>query len=96
MHHSIEKVKFIFMKYVFSLFIGLICLMSSNVAFSQVILQPKQVEQRTKGIIYNTERTFGAVLHENGFAVDYSSGKLPTYFRTNYYTFQLGLSLIHI
>jgi len=74
---------------------SIICLLLIGFATNvkgQVILQPKQVEEAVKGIVYKTEKSFGLILHENGFAFDYSSGKLPTYYRTNYYTFQLGFT----
>ena len=58
----------------------------------QVVLQPKQVENQSKGIIYKKERSFGIIVHENGMAIELNRGKLPTFFRTNYYTFQLGFT----
>jgi len=62
---------------------------------SQKILQPKQVEENLKGIVYKKEKTYDIRWHENGFALAYNSGKIVSYDRTNYYMFELGYTKDH-
>jgi len=76
----------------FVLFLGLII---GTSAFGQIVLQPKQVEEDLKGIIYKKEKTFDIRVHENGFAFAYNSGKIQTYYRTNYYMFEVGFTKDH-
>jgi len=61
----------------------------------QKILQPKQVEENLKGIVYKKEKTYDVRWHENGFALAYNSGKIVSYDRTNYYMFELGYTKDH-
>ena len=56
----------------------------------QVVLQPKAVLDAPKGIIFKKETSFGFRLHENGFAFSVNAGKLQTFYRTNYYSFEFG------
>lgn len=92
MHHSFENIKFSVMKrLVFLVGMCTFCFAIKS-SEAQVILQPKQVEEKSRGIVYKTERTGGAILNGQGIAFDYSWGKLPTYYRTNYYTVQLGFT----
>ncbi len=64
-------------------------------AEGQQILQPKQVEENLKGIIYKREKTYDIRWHENGFAFAYNTGKIVSYDRTNYYMFELGYTKDH-
>lgn len=64
-------------------------------AEAQKILQPKQVEENLKGIVYKKERTYDVRWHENGFAFSYNSGKIVSYDRTNYYMFEIGYTKDH-
>ncbi len=62
---------------------------------SQKILQPKQVEENLKGIVYKKEKTYDLRWHENGVALAYNSGKIVSYDRTNYYMFEIGYTKDH-
>ena len=52
--------------------------------------QPKQIDYEGKGIIYNKEFALDFKLHTNGFAFGTKIGKLKTYYKTNYLSFELG------
>jgi len=75
------------------IFLILICFGADLEA--QKILQPKQVDDNLKGIVYKKEKTYDVKWHENGFAVAYNSGKIVSYDRTNYYTVELGYTKDH-
>ena len=66
-----------------------ICLLAISLT-GQVVLQPKAVLDAPKGIIFKKETSFGFRLHENGFAFSVNAGKLQTFYRTNYYSFEFG------
>ncbi|MBK8348983.1 MAG: hypothetical protein IPL08_15740 [Saprospiraceae bacterium] len=57
---------------------------------AQKSFQPKQVDNEWKGIIYRNEKTGNATLHTNGYTIAYNSGKIKTYYKTNYYHLELG------
>ena len=59
-------------------------------AFSQIIFQPKPVEYNFKGVIYQTEKVFGARLTTSGIVLSYKTGTLKSYYNTSYYNFELG------
>jgi len=69
--------------------LGVLLSMSSNIAGQKVLL-PKQVDVDWKGIVYKKEKSFDFRWHENGFAIGYNSGKLRTYYKTNYYNIEIG------
>jgi hypothetical protein len=48
------------------------------------------LDDRFRGIIYRKELTFDVRLHNNGFALAYNIGDIKTYYRTNYYHYELG------
>ena len=43
-----------------------------------------------KGIIYNKERAFKARMQTNGFALSWYSGKIRTYYKTNFVHYEIG------
>ena len=57
---------------------------------AQTVLQPKQIEQDWKGIIYKNEQSVDIRIHTNGFAMAYNSGKILSYYKTKFYQFELG------
>lgn len=62
----------------------------SVVGYGQKSFQPKQVDFEWKGIIYRNEKLGSATIHTNGFSFSYNSGKIKTYYKTNYYHIGLG------
>ena len=78
------------MKFIKNILIVLALVMLYTGLDGQVVLQPKEIVDAPKGIIYKKETSFGFRLHENGFAVSFNKGNIPTFYRTNYYSFELG------
>jgi len=62
----------------------------SSICIGQKSFQPKQVNFDWKGIVYRNEVTGNATLHTNGFGMAYNKGVIRTYYKTNYYHFELG------
>lgn len=56
----------------------------------QIIFQPKPVEYNFKGVVYKTEKVYGARVTTSGLAISYKTGKLKSYYNTSYYNFELG------
>jgi len=67
----------------------LICFASQS-SVAQRVIQPKLVEVDWKGIVYKNEWSIDFRLHENGAALAYNSGKIKSYYKTNYYHLELG------
>lgn len=59
-------------------------------AEAQTVLQPKQIEMDWKGIIYKKEQTVNFRFHTNGFSIAYNSGKILSYYKTQFYQIELG------
>jgi hypothetical protein len=57
---------------------------------AQTIVQPKQLDYSSVGVLYNKERSFDFRPHTNGMAIGVHFGKIKTYYKTNYYQFDLG------
>lgn len=57
---------------------------------AQRVIQPKLVEIDWKGIVYKEEWSIDFRIHENGAAIAYNSGKIKSYYRTNFYQIELG------
>ena len=57
---------------------------------SQKSFQPKQVDYDWKGIVYRNEYTGRFSLNTNGYSIAYNTGKIKTYYKTEYYHFELG------
>jgi len=68
-----------------------ILLMSfSQSSWAQRVIQPKLVEIDWKGIVYKNEWSLDFRMLENGAAIAYNSGKIKSYYKTNYYHVELG------
>lgn len=59
-------------------------------ATPSVLVAQNRVENTPKGIIYNNEKALNMRLHSFGWNVGYESGKLKTYYLTNYYRLSIG------
>lgn len=57
---------------------------------AQAILEPKQMDYSSMGILYQTERAVDFRLHSNGMAVGMSFGELVKYYKTTCLAFDLG------
>lgn len=57
----------------------------------QKVFQPKQIDYNNKGIVYKTERTYDFKIHTYGFAVGMTWGEIKTYYKTKYYSLELGM-----
>lgn len=69
------------------LFMILLC---ATTLAAQETIQPKQMDDPTKGIIYNQELAMNFRLHTHGYAFGLTGGKLQTYYRTKYWHVELG------
>lgn len=58
---------------------------------AQVSFQPKQVDAALKGVVYRNEITIRGNLLTNGYSLAYHKGKIKTYYKTTYYSFELGM-----
>jgi hypothetical protein len=59
--------------------------------FTQTIVQPKQLDYSSLGVLYSQERSVEFRPHTNGGALGIHFGKIETYYKTRYYQFDLGL-----
>jgi len=75
------------MKFYFLIFF---IVLSGFTLSGQKSFQPKQVDFDWKGIIYRNENTGRITLHTNGFSLAYNSGRVKTYYLTNYYHAEIG------
>lgn len=62
---------------------------------AQVVIDPQGVSKELKGIIYKNEYSVELKLHTMGMAIGYNKGKLSTYYKTNYFHFDLGYLKTH-
>ncbi|MBI1224507.1 MAG: hypothetical protein GC192_04660 [Bacteroidetes bacterium] len=60
------------------------------IATAQETIQPKQLDDPSKGIIYNREFAMNFRLHTHGYSFGANFGTLQTYYRTKYWQFELG------
>lgn len=58
---------------------------------AQTIVQPKQLDYSSVGVLYNKEKSLDFRPHTNGAAIGVHFGKIKTYYKTQYYQFDLGL-----
>ena len=75
---------------IYKLFCVALMIFLSNALFGQIIFQPKPVEYNFKGVVYKTEKIFGARITTSGLVLSYKTGKLKSYYNTSYYNFELG------
>ena len=57
---------------------------------AQVTLLPKQMANAPKGVVYKNEWSVDLRMHTNGYALAFNTGKIKTYYKTNYYHFEVG------
>jgi len=70
------------------LFMAVCC--GYHVSQAQSIVQPKQMDYSSMGVLYNKEKVLELRPHSNGAAVSVQFGKINTFYKTNYYQFDLG------
>ena len=58
---------------------------------AQTIVEPKQLDYSSLGVLYNEERAIEFRPHTNGAAIGAQFGKIITYYKTHFYQFDLGL-----
>jgi hypothetical protein len=71
--------------------VTLLLISGCTVIWTQTIVQPKQLDYSSMGILYSQERAIELRPHTNGAAVAVQIGKIVTYYKTHYYQFDLGL-----
>lgn len=57
---------------------------------AQEVIQPKEIDDPSKGLVYNQEFSLGIRLHTHGWAVGTNFGRLQTYYRTKYWHIEFG------
>ncbi|MDQ3016096.1 MAG: hypothetical protein M3R25_05180 [Bacteroidota bacterium] len=70
--------------------IALISLTGARVV-AQTIVEPKQMDYSSVGILYNEEKVLELRPHSNGGVIGVQFGKIPAFYKTRYYQFDLGL-----
>lgn len=58
---------------------------------AQTIVQPKQLDYSSLGILYKEERALEFRAHSNGAVIGMQFGKIATYYKTRYYQFDIGI-----
>ena len=58
---------------------------------AQTIIQPKQLDYSSAGILYKEERSLEVRPHTNGAALSIQFGKIVKYYKTRYHQFDFGL-----
>jgi len=69
--------------------IGL-CTLSADQISAQSIVQPKQLDYSSMGILYSKEKVFEIRPHSNGGAISMQFGNIKTFYKTHFYQFDLG------
>jgi hypothetical protein len=62
-----------------------------NTMWAQTIVQPKQLDYSSVGILYSGEKVLELRPHTNGGALAIQFGKIVKYYKTHYTQFDLGL-----
>ena len=57
---------------------------------AQTTFQPKPIEYNLKGVVYSTERLFEIRPHLQGFSIATKKGKLYSYYKTSYQSYEFG------
>ncbi len=81
--------KLVSYRQLFSMFI---LLGMANIGFSQTVFQPKQLDNRLRGFIYDNETIYEIRPHLNGFALGYKKGKIVSYDKTVYRNYEIGFT----
>ena len=69
----------------------IVCVLFFGAAQAQVTLQPKQMETRDVGVVYDQEFAVNLYLHTKGYGVGAIFGDLKTYYKTSFYHVDLGM-----
>ncbi|HZV70323.1 MAG TPA: hypothetical protein VFG10_12295 [Saprospiraceae bacterium] len=72
-------------------FLIALCSTCMNMICAQTIVQPKQLDYSSVGILYSEERAIELRPHTNGAAIAMQFGKIVTFYKTHYYQFDFGL-----
>jgi len=59
--------------------------------FGQKVFQPKQINSNFKGVVYKDEFSFDLRIMPHGFNLGYTVGELQTYYKTTFYSFDIGV-----
>lgn len=65
-------------------------LFCANALAAQETIQPKQLDDPSKGIVYNREFATNFRMHTHGLAFGVNMGRLQTYYRTKYWHIEVG------
>lgn len=57
---------------------------------AQNVFQPKQINSLGKGLVYKYESAIDVRLNTSGFSIGYLQGDLDTYYKTNFWSFDLS------
>ncbi len=57
---------------------------------AQKVFQPKQINSNFKGLVYKDEYSFDLRVMPHGANFGYTVGELETYYKTTFYTFDIG------
>ncbi len=71
------------------LFIGLSSVVANQMQ-GQTIVQPKQLDYSSEGVLYNKEKALEFRPHTNGGSIGVQIGNIVKYYKTNYYEFNFG------
>jgi hypothetical protein len=66
-------------------------LFAGSALTGQTIVQPKQLDYSSVGVLYNKEKSIELRPHSNGAAIGVHFGTIKTFYKTKYYQFDLGL-----
>jgi hypothetical protein len=66
----------------------------ANLLAAQETIQPKQMDDPSKGLVYSKEFAANFRMHTHGLGFGFNVGKLQTYYRTKYWHFEMG-ELMH-
>ncbi len=69
--------------------IVLLCVLGLSLQ-AQNVFQPKPIEYNLKGVVYATESLFEIRPHLQGFTLAYKKGKLDSYYKTSYMSYEIG------
>lgn len=70
--------------------ISFLLLTATVVSAQSVTFQPRQLNTENKGLVYEKEMAFNLRLHTYGWAIGLDIGQIRTYYKTRFYTFEIG------
>jgi len=70
--------------------ISLLLFVFASNLFAQKVFQPKQINSNFKGLVYKDEFSFDLRLMPHGVNLGYTIGELQTYYKTTFYSFDIG------